>query len=135
MLHPTSEETQHAHLYHVLQSCSHLGVLTLTASPIHADFVNVIRRQKALGFNTVRLPFSFSDLLTLSPINRATACPQSGTNPDACAIVQSLLPPGQSIPSGTHLVLPSISIEPAYARQAMWRHNLSTLTAGHSPPA
>ena len=63
--------------------------------------VNVVRRQRALGFNTVRLPFTFSDLAS-PPLDRRTPCPLNGTasNPDACGIVASVLTPGQALPPG-----------------------------------
>ncbi len=59
--------------------------------------VTIIERQKALGFNLVRLPFSFVDLNS-PPKNAQYGC--SGSNPDACGIVQSVLKPGQDIPPG-----------------------------------
>ena len=68
---------------------------------LSADLVNVMRRQRALGFNTVRLPFSFVDLAA-TPVERSTACPTSGTNPDACGIVTSVLKPGQTLPASAH---------------------------------
>ena len=61
------------------------------------DLVTIIERQKALGFNLVRLPFSFVDLKA-PPLNARYDC--SGSNPDACDILQSVLQPGQAIPSG-----------------------------------
>jgi len=58
--------------------------------------VTVIERQKALGFNFVRLQFSFVDLR--SPARSATyTC--DGPNPTACGIAQSVLKPGQALPS------------------------------------
>ena len=68
----------------------------LDLSPV-ADLVTVIERQKALGFNFVRFPFSFADLRS-PPRDARYEC--SGPNPDACGIVQSVLKPGQILPPG-----------------------------------
>lgn len=65
-----------------------------------SDFVNVVRRQKALGFNSVRLPFTMPDLFTATPTQQSHQCPYSGSNPSDCDIVSSVLKPGQSIPAG-----------------------------------
>ena len=71
--------------------------------------VNVIRRQKALGFNTVRLPFTMPALFVLPIKDWSTPCPQLDpinpdvliSNPGACDIVSSALKPGHPIPHGT----------------------------------
>ena len=59
--------------------------------------MTVIERQKALGFNFVRLPFSFADLRS-PPTDARYDC--NGANPDACGIVRSVLKPGQILPQG-----------------------------------
>lgn len=42
------------------------------------DLVNVVRRMKLLGFNGVRLPFSFTDLYTRTPVDRTLVSAQLG---------------------------------------------------------
>lgn len=59
--------------------------------PIKSDFATVVQRQKALGFNAVRLPFSFVDL-AISPARSFTFdCP---TMPSALELGSSVTPPG-----------------------------------------
>lgn len=59
-----------------------------------SDFATVVHRQKLLGFNAVRLPFSFADLKNLSPKNFAQTC----VMPTDAEIAQSVTPPGQVAP-------------------------------------
>ncbi len=74
--------------------------------------MTVIERQKALGFNFVRLQFSFVDLR--SPA-RSAQYPCNGPNPTACGIAQSVLKAGQALPSSaSHPVTIYVSIEFGY---------------------
>jgi hypothetical protein len=59
------------------------------------DFATVAYRQQLLGFNAVRLPFSFKDLINLKPKNFAQAC----TLPTQAQVAQSVLKPGQQMPA------------------------------------
>ena len=53
--------------------CAHLNGL---CAEWCADLVNVVRRMKLLGFNAVRIPFSFKDLYKEKPLNFKIAnCP------------------------------------------------------------
>ncbi|BDA41274.1 probable endoglucanase E1 [Coccomyxa sp. Obi] len=57
------------------------------------DFQNVALRMQLLGFNTIRLPFSFQVLLNLQPRSFAAACQPTSLQ----AIKWSVIPPGVTI--------------------------------------
>ncbi|RYF08132.1 MAG: hypothetical protein EOO40_08025, partial [Deltaproteobacteria bacterium] len=59
------------------------------------DFATVAYRQQLLGFNAVRLPFSFKDLLNLTPRNFTQDC----TLPSKQDVAKSVLSASQSLPS------------------------------------
>lgn len=59
--------------------------------PMSSDFANAVWRLKALGFNAVRLPFSFKDLAIQSPKSFAF---DTGKLPTANELVASVTPPG-----------------------------------------
>jgi aryl-phospho-beta-D-glucosidase BglC (GH1 family) len=61
---------------------------------IISDFATVVQRQKLLGFNAVRLPFSFHDLHGLAPKNFAQTC----TMPTDADVARSVLAPGKVLP-------------------------------------
>ena len=65
------------------------------ARPLAADFATVVYRQQLLGFNAVRLPFSFQDLLTLKPQNFVQSC----TPPTAKQVAESVTAPGTTAPA------------------------------------
>lgn len=70
------------------------------SGPLASDFATVVYRLKLLGFNAVRLPFSFKDINTLSPRNYTNACQiptqstiqASVTNPSV-AVGSKVIPP------------------------------------------
>lgn len=59
------------------------------------DFATVVHRQKLLGFNAVRLPFSFSDLQGLKPKPFTQTC----VMPTDAEIARSVTPPGKTAPA------------------------------------
>ncbi|CAL5222763.1 g5175 [Coccomyxa viridis] len=58
------------------------------------DFGTVAYRIQLLGFNAIRLPFSFQVLLNTSPISFTASC----TPVTATQIAQSVIPPGTNLP-------------------------------------
>lgn len=64
------------------------------SDPLVIDFASVVLRQKLLGFNAIRLPFSFHDLHDLPPKNFWSTVPRSS---DA-KVAASVLPPGVKLP-------------------------------------
>ncbi len=64
---------------------------------ISFDFATVVYRMQLLGFNAVRLPFSFKDLFGLAPRNYAQNC----TIANQAQIQASVTNPSVSVPSGT----------------------------------
>ena len=61
------------------------------------DVLNVVRRMKLLGFNTIRLPFSMSDLLNATARDfHRQSCPNIGQ----VDIMDSVTNPAVSVPSG-----------------------------------
>ncbi|KAI8101510.1 hypothetical protein M9435_001616 [Picochlorum sp. BPE23] len=67
--------------------------------PVSGDFATVVRRQKLLGFNGVRLPFSFKDL---EKTPRSFVI-QNCSPPSDQAVAESVTPPGSSSPDQTAL--------------------------------
>ena len=61
-----------------------------TGDPMGGDFATVVARLKNLGFNAVRLPFSFKDLNTLVPRSFARSC----TLPAPAQLAASITAPG-----------------------------------------
>lgn len=61
--------------------------------PLQSDFATVVRRQKALGFNAVRMPFSFKDLAITPARSYAFDCPSL---PSPKEIGASVTPSGYS---------------------------------------
>jgi hypothetical protein len=72
--------------------------------PLASDFATVVLRQKLLGFNAVRLPFSFKDLLTAVPRSFVEQC----TLPTPQEIAAATTPPGQTPPS----TVPQLPVQP-----------------------
>lgn len=70
--------TRHAALCPVMHAIPVQGPTALTL-----DFVDVARRMKLLGFNGVRLPFSFIDLYTRTPVDRTLVSSQLGISSHA----------------------------------------------------
>lgn len=64
---------------------------------IVADFVNVVWRMQLLGFNTIRLPFSFRDLESATPKDPKYATCKAITDAEMAA---SVTPPGVTPPAG-----------------------------------
>jgi aryl-phospho-beta-D-glucosidase BglC (GH1 family) len=64
---------------------------------IVADFVNVVWRMQLLGFNTIRLPFSFRDLESATPKDPKYATCKAITPAEMAA---SVTPPGVTPPVG-----------------------------------
>jgi aryl-phospho-beta-D-glucosidase BglC (GH1 family) len=62
---------------------------------IGLDFASIVYRQQLLGFNAVRLPFSFKDLLNLKPRNFTQNC----SLPSPTDVAKSVLAKGQSLPA------------------------------------
>ena len=60
------------------------------------DLVYVMRRMKALGFNTIKLPFSFNTLYE-TPF---TSYPQSCAVPSEASLLAGLTPPRCGHPEG-----------------------------------
>jgi hypothetical protein len=60
------------------------------------DFATVVYRMQLLGFNAVRLPFSFSDLYNLSPKNYTQNSPTASQS----EIQTSVTDPSVTVPSG-----------------------------------
>lgn len=68
------------------------------------DFASIVHRQKLLGFNAVRLPFSFKDLVELKPKSFVRAC----NIPTARDVAASVVRPGTPIPA----VIPPLPYPP-----------------------
>lgn len=60
-----------------------------------SDFATIVYRMQLLGFNAVRLPFSFIDLYNLAPRNYAGSCQL----PSVSSIQMSVTNPSVSVPS------------------------------------
>lgn len=71
--------------------------------PLQSDFATVVRRQRALGFNGVRLPFSFKDLAVSPARSYEFGC---SSLPNAQEIGASVTPPGQNAISAPELASP-----------------------------
>lgn len=77
-------------------------------SALNTDFSTVAYRMKLLGFNAVRLPFSFKDLNNLNPRNFSNQCQKATleqiqgnvTNPDSPPPEGSVIPPLEFPPNG-----------------------------------
>ena len=57
------------------------------ASPVTGltqDFETVARRIELLGFNAIRIPFSFTDLYTLGPLNYTKPCIHAAPGQVSC---------------------------------------------------
>ena len=57
------------------------------ASPITGltqDFETVARRIELLGFNAIRIPFSFTDLYTMGPLNYTKPCVHAAPGQVSC---------------------------------------------------
>ena len=58
------------------------GVLHLTGTDsLTLDFATIVYRLQLLGFNAVRLPFSFSDLYDKQPLSQQRNCAQARFHP------------------------------------------------------
>jgi hypothetical protein len=68
------------------------------------DFATVVQRQKAMGFNAVRLPFSFKELYTNN--NNLRSFVTNCTLPTAAEVAASVTPPGRT-PSAAAAPLPA----------------------------
>lgn len=68
------------------------------------DFASVVHRQKLLGFNAVRLPFSFKDLKNLPPKSFVKPC----NIPTAREVAASVVRPGVVVPK----VIPPLPYPP-----------------------
>ena len=79
-------------------------------NPLSGDFATVVRRQKLLGFNGVRLPFSFKDL-DKSPRSFVI---QNCSPPSDQAVAESVTPPGSS----TAGAAPDLPNPPSYSGNA-----------------
>ena len=66
------------------------------------DFATIVLRLRALGFNTIRLPFSFKDLAGVAPKPFSRAC----TLPTLAEVAQSAVAPGAKAPALTALPAP-----------------------------
>lgn len=64
-------------------------------SSLASDFATVVYRMQLLGFNAIRLPFSFKDLYDLAPRNYASSC----QIPSQSTIQASVTNPSQPVPS------------------------------------
>ena len=79
--------------------------------PMSKDVATVVWRRQLLGFNAIRLPFSFQDLHQLAPCDW---CSQ-WTCPTEADMLKSVLPPNRQQTAGQRLVpLPS----PPHRQQA-----------------
>ena len=68
-------------------------------NPIVADFATVAWRIKLLGFNTIRLPFSFKEF-TMTPRDpKYSTCSSAAADPATMA--KSVTPPGVTLPAGS----------------------------------
>jgi aryl-phospho-beta-D-glucosidase BglC (GH1 family) len=73
-----------------------------------ADFVNVVWRMQLLGFNTIRLPFSFSQFESAAPKDPK----YGGCNPaDPGTVAASVTPPGVSPPPASSLPKPKAPLK------------------------
>ena len=57
------------------------------ASPVTGltqDFETVARRIELLGFNAIRIPFSFTDLYTMGPLNYTKPCIHAAPGQVSC---------------------------------------------------
>lgn len=73
--------------------------------PLQSDFATVVRRQRNLGFNAVRLPFAFPDLAIAPARSYQFDCPAL---PTAEEIGASVTPPGQDPISAPELPSPPV---------------------------
>ena len=76
-------------------------------NPLSGDFATVVWRQKLLGFNAVRLPFSFKDF-DKTP---RSFVHQSCSPPSAEVIGESVTPPGQA----SQVAAPALDNPPTYS--------------------
>lgn len=77
-----------------------------TPDPLAFDFATIVYRMQLLGFNAVRLPFSFTDLFGASPRNYNAAC----TLPTQAQIQASVTDPSIPVPPGA--VIPPMVAPP-----------------------
>jgi hypothetical protein len=68
-------------------------------NPIVADFATVAWRIKLLGFNTIRLPFSFKEF-TMAPRDPKYSTCASGSVSSA-SMARAVTPPGITLPAGS----------------------------------
>ena len=66
-----------------------------TGGAMGGDFATVVLRMRSLGFNAVRLPFSFADLANLPPRPLTQPC----TLPSLAQVAASLVPAGSAPPA------------------------------------
>ncbi|KAK9787370.1 hypothetical protein WJX73_004527 [Symbiochloris irregularis] len=64
------------------------------STDLSKDYGDVIYRIQLLGFNCLRIPFSFTDLFTLQPTNFEGACQATTTQ----ELKENLTPPGVTVP-------------------------------------
>ena len=71
------------------------------------DFSTVVYRLQLLGFNAVRLPFSFTDLYDTPPKSQTRSCPQARPEPNATPMTdpQHDLPSILTRPTGKLLLM------------------------------
>eukprot|EP00891_Asterochloris_glomerata_P005014 jgi/Astpho2/5014/Aster-05948 len=93
-----------------------LSGLDMGSTSLSRNFATQVQRIIALGFNTVKVPFSFNDLYGLVPNNYTESCTQltaqqlqdSLTNPNVT------VPPGRTVPNLTDIVTQDPGICNAY---------------------
>jgi hypothetical protein len=70
-----------------------------SSNSIAFDFATIVYRMQLLGFNAVRLPFSFKDLFTAAPKNYSASC----TLATSSQIQASVTDPSVSVPQGAKI--------------------------------
>ncbi len=75
------------------------GLWSSSSGPLASDFATVVYRMQLLGFNAVRLPFSFKDLKNLAPRNYANSCQL----PSQSLIQASVTNPSVQVPTGLQI--------------------------------
>ena len=70
-----------------------------TPDPLAFDFATIVYRMQLLGFNAIRLPFSFTDLFEKAPRNYSNSC----VLPTQAQIQASVTDPSVPVPPGKEI--------------------------------
>ena len=76
-----------------------LDGLYIGSDTLTGDYATVLYRLQLLGFNAIRLPFSFQVLFNQQPTSFTRPC----TTTSLADIQENITPPGVSVPSGAKL--------------------------------